>query len=98
MTKPPGNWLTVAQVCDLAQAVTGKRPSPSTVTRWVQRGARGRRLESARFGGRLLIPQPAARQWLADFEPPQLASDDTEARAVGFVLGRPYAQEGGASR
>lgn len=95
MTKPSTNWLTVAQVCDLAQAVTGKRPSPSTVTRWVQRGARGRRLECARFGGRLLIPQPAARKWLADFEPPRIAGDDSEAKAVGQVLGRTYAQEGG---
>jgi hypothetical protein len=81
--------LSLSEVCDLAGQITGKRPSPSTVFRWVTRGAGGARLPGRRIGGRYFVLRSAALDWFGGTGSPRLDAGDTDAaRAVSALLGR----------
>ena len=83
--------LSTGQVADLAQKLTGKRPSPSTITRWMLRGARGQRLAVRRIGGRLYTPRKAALDWLGGYGDLGTDSESREAdAAVSSLLGRAW--------
>jgi len=84
-------FLSTGQVADLAQQLTGKRPSPSTITRWMLRGARGQRLAMRRIGGRLYAPRRAALEWLGGYGEFGQEDDASEAdAAVSSLLGRAW--------
>jgi len=84
-------FLSTGQVADLAQQLTGKRPSPSTVTRWMLRGARGQRLAVRRIGGRLYTPRKAALEWLGGYGDIGPENDARQAEAaVSSLLGRAW--------
>jgi len=84
-------FLSTGQVADLAESMTGKRPSPSTITRWMLRGARGNRLQSRRIGGRLYAPRHAALEWLGGYGDSGLSAEPHDASAaVASLLGRQW--------
>jgi hypothetical protein len=84
-------FLSTVQVADLAQQLTGKRPSPSTITRWMLRGARGQRLTVRRIGGRLYTPRRAALEWLGGYGDLGPEDDARKAEAaVSSLLGRAW--------
>lgn len=84
-------FLSTGQVADLAQQLTGKRPSPSTITRWMLRGARGQRLAMRRIGGRLYAPRRAALEWLGGYGDLSPEDDGRQAdAAVSSLLGRAW--------
>ena len=83
--------LSVSQVCDIAATVTGKRPSPSTVFRWLTRGAGGTRLPSRRIGGRHYVLKSAALEWFGGLGAEPLAPDNARASMdVAAVLGKAW--------
>jgi hypothetical protein len=83
--------LSVSQVADIAETVTGKRPSPSTVFRWMTRGAGGVRLPSRRIGGRHYVLKSSALEWFGGLGSiPTGPSDTKAAAAVSAVLGKPW--------
>jgi|APCry1669189034_1035192.scaffolds.fasta_scaffold91561_2 hypothetical protein len=47
--------LTVGQVAKRVGGITGRKPSASTVVRWIARGTHGRRLPATRQGGIWLV-------------------------------------------
>jgi hypothetical protein len=85
--------LTTAEVCDLAESLTGLRPSPSTVFRWAKKGTRGRRLPFRRLGSRMLFPRLAALHFLGGTEPivDQETDGQPSAAAVADLLGTSWA-------
>ena len=89
-------FLSTGQVADLAEKLTGKRPSPSTITRWMLRGARGQRLPVHRIGGRLFTPRMAAMQWFCGASMAGLSGEPSqhgaESDAVSSILGRSWGQ------
>jgi hypothetical protein len=88
---PQPEFLSTSEIADLAQRLTGKRPSPSTVTRWMLRGARGNRLPARRIGGRLFAPRGAALAWLGGHPAISMACESSDAAAVvASLLGRQW--------
>jgi hypothetical protein len=87
-------FLSTGQIADLAENLTGKRPSPSTITRWMLRGARGQRLPVHRIGGRLYTARAAALQWFGGAAAAGLAGEATQdtaaSDAVSTILGRSW--------
>jgi len=83
--------LSVSEVADLCAGLTGKRPSPSTVFRWMTRGAGGVRLPSRRIGGRHYVLKSSALEWFGGLASiPTGPSDTKAAAAVSAVLGKPW--------
>jgi len=91
-------FLSTGQIADLAENLTGKRPSPSTITRWMLRGARGQRLPVHRIGGRLYTARSAVLQWFGGAAglAGEATQDTAASDAVSTILGRSWGQ--GASR
>ncbi len=50
-----GPMLTPTQAAARIGRASGRKPHSSTVTRWIQRGARGRKLPAICQGGRFLV-------------------------------------------
>jgi len=69
--------LTLAEAARAVPAVGGKRPSPSTIFRWLSRGLRGVRLDHARVGHRVVTSGPALARFFA-----ALAEADRQAPAA----------------
>lgn len=92
-------FLSTGQVADLAEQMTGKRPSPSTITRWMLRGARGSRLQCRRIGGRLYAARSAALHWLGGYGDIGLPDEPHDASAaVASLLGRQWGTAAGEPR
>lgn len=72
--------LTLAEAARTVPAVGGKRPSPSTIFRWLSRGLRGVRLEHARIGHRVVTSGPAMARFFA-----ALAEADRQAPAAPAI-------------
>ena len=56
-------YLTIEGVINAVEKITGDRPHPATVYRWIQGGMGGVRLQSTKFGKRRLVKA----EWLIDF-------------------------------
>ena len=91
--QPHRALLTTAEVCDLAESLTGLRPSPSTVFRWAKKGTRGCRLPFRRLGSRMLFPRLATLHFLGGTEPNSGQESDSHpsAAAVAAMLGTAWA-------
>jgi hypothetical protein len=84
-------YLSIAQLCDLAQSLTGKRPSPSTASRWLHKGAGGCRLPSHKVGGNYYILRTEALRWLGALPSSQVIIGDRAASAaVAAQLGKAW--------
>lgn len=53
-------------VADVAQALTGKRPSPVVVWRWVTYGLSGVILQADSIGGKWMLSEAMFEKWVAD--------------------------------
>ncbi|MBL6831076.1 MAG: DUF1580 domain-containing protein [Pirellulales bacterium] len=90
--------LTTAQVCDLAEDLTGIRPAPSTVFRWATKGTRGRKLPFRRLGSRLLFPRLTTLHFLGGAEPDAAGINNDAAGAVADILGTTWAGQPSTAR
>ena len=62
----PSSAMQLADVADYVGRHTGKRPSPATCSRWVQKGIRGRQLEAVKVGGVYYTTQEKVDAFLRD--------------------------------
>ena len=87
---PVNRLLSCSDIATVTEALTGRRPSPSTVSRWLLRGSGGRRIPFTRVGGRLYARKGAVLAFLnADHDGSVglLVDDAGHAKAVGALLG-----------
>lgn len=80
---------TLEPVSLLARRLSGRRPSPATVWRWVTRGTAAGVLPTVRMYGAPHTTEAAMRAWLrGEFAPaaaPAVCADDDTLRAAGLL-------------
>ena len=94
--------LSLGEVASLCEAMTGRRPSPSTITRWCLHGTRKCRLAYQRVGSRYFFRRAAVLEFLASLdsnaEPPLTVDNARHAITVATILGRPWGGEKGGEK
>jgi hypothetical protein len=61
---PDDYTMSTGEVATYVQSRTGRRPSPSTVFRWIQKGVGGVRLDAHKIGGRYYTGRHAVDDFL----------------------------------
>ena len=89
MPKLPHNKL-LRPIPQQAERLTGKRPSPATVWRWLRKGCRGVKLNALMLGGQWLCTEDDFREFLrgqteAQFARTSGGASDEELEAVGLL-------------
>jgi len=55
MSKPAFKTMSIPEAARYIGTLSGRKPTVSTIHRWIQKGVRGRKLPSRRLGGLHLI-------------------------------------------
>ncbi len=74
----------------VAQRLTGRRPAPATVWRWLRKGVRGVKLDGVLLGGTWLCTEDDFRRFLdeqtaAALAPSRDAVTDEQLQAEGLI-------------
>ena len=67
-------------ISTVVERLTGRRPSPATVWRWLRKGVRGAKLNAVLCGGKWLCTEQDFRLFLQEQTDAALAASTTAAR------------------
>lgn len=66
MTSNDSTQELLEPVAGVAERLTGQRPSPATLWRWLRKGCRGAKLNAVMHSGRWLCTEADFRQFIED--------------------------------
>lgn len=87
-TESQPEYMPIGAIC---QRLTGTRPAPATVWRWIRRGVRGHRLHALRIRGRWYCTRADMHDFLLRSteatlgDLPATSTDDDALRAAGLL-------------